>query len=277
MWIRYWGLARDPFAKLGSPYVSLPSHDEAVARVEYAVEAGQSHVVIRAAAGLGKTTVLRRAIGLIRDARRRIIVLSGPVDAANLVHRIAEGLGGQAGQQLDLAHGWRSVERAIRVLFLEGCHVVLAIDDCLGHDGPTGDIVPALLGLGRLCPRDNRGIAVVETRGCDRDQSPIADDRWVLHAGLKPLTRSESEDYLHQKLAAAGCREPVFAPRAITRLQSLCVGIPRGLERLAALSLAAGATRGLKVISPDIVDGVASDWLSGRGSISSLEQTARSC
>ncbi len=82
----------------------------------------------------------------------------------------------------------------------------------------------------------------------------------MLRAGLKPLTRSEAEHYLHQKLAAAGCKERMFTSRAITRLQSLCAGVPRSLERLATLSLTAGAVRGIEVVSPEIVDGVARDW-----------------
>ena len=31
VWMPHWGLSRDPFAETDSPYVSLPSHDEAVA------------------------------------------------------------------------------------------------------------------------------------------------------------------------------------------------------------------------------------------------------
>ena len=32
-WMSYWGFERNPFGEHDSPYVSLPSHDEAVARV----------------------------------------------------------------------------------------------------------------------------------------------------------------------------------------------------------------------------------------------------
>ena len=67
MWMRHWGLERDPFAEPGSPYVSLPSHDEAVARLVHAIETSQRRAVLTAPAGLGKTAVLRR-----RLPRRRV-------------------------------------------------------------------------------------------------------------------------------------------------------------------------------------------------------------
>jgi len=263
MWIRHWGLARDPFAEPGSPYVSLPSHDEAIARLAHAVETGQPHVVVRAARGLGKTTVLHQAISQIRSPRCRMVVVSEPLDGAILLGRLAEGLGAQPSRERSVGQAWRSLERAVRVLCLEGFQVVLAIDDCRGPGGSAGSLAPGLVGLGRLAPRDGRGVTVVEVHRDDPVQSAMDDDRWALRAGLKPLTRSEAEDYLHQKLAGAGCRKRIFTSQAITRLQSLCAGVPRGLERLATLSLTAGAIRGIEVISPEIVDGVAREWLSG--------------
>ncbi len=263
MWMRHWGLARDPFAEPGSPYVSLPSHDEAVARLAYAVQTGQSRVLVRAATGLGKTAVLRQAISQIRGPRCRIVVVSEPLDGATLLGQLGEGLGAQLGCEPSLGQAWRSLERAVRVLCLEGFQVVLAIDDCRGPGGSAGNLVRGLVGLGRLAPRDRRGVTVVELHRADPDQSAMDDERWALRAGLKPLTRSEAEGYLHQKLAAAGCSERIFTSRAVTRLQSLCAGVPRGLERLAALSLTAGAICGIEVVSPDVVDRVARDWSFG--------------
>jgi type II secretory pathway predicted ATPase ExeA len=72
-----------------------------------------------------------------------------------------------------------------------------------------------------------------------------------------PLTRSEAECYLQAKLSGAGCSERIFTPRAITRLHGLSAGVPRGLERLAALSLMAGSLRGLEVVPAEVVDAIA--------------------
>jgi len=153
------------------------------------------------------------------------------------------------------------LERAVRVCGLEGFQVVLAIDDCQAAGGSGGDLAPDLARLSQLGSRVGRGLTLVEVRQDDPDQPAIEDEGWVLSARLRTLTQSEVEDYLLRKLAAAGCQKRVFTSRAITRLQSLAAGVPRNLERLATLSLSAAAVRGLEVVSPDLVDGVARQWL----------------
>ena len=82
---------------------------------------------------------------------------------------------------------------------------------------------------------------------------------WNLAIGLSELTRSQAETYLTTKLRAAGCTEPIFTPRAVTRLHGLSAGNPRGLQQLASLSLMAGFVRGLEVIPPDLIDGIAGE------------------
>jgi hypothetical protein len=71
-----------------------------------------------------------------------------------------------------------------------------------------------------------------------------------------PLTRGAAGRYLADKLASAGRDGLTFTPGAITRLHALSGGVPRGLDRLASLSLMAGAMKRLEVIPPEVVEGV---------------------
>ena len=71
------------------------------------------------------------------------------------------------------------------------------------------------------------------------------------------MTRSETAHYVSTKLAAAGREREAFLPPAVGRLHALSGGNPRGVDRLATLALMAGAVRGLEVVTPDVVDGVA--------------------
>ena len=45
-WIEHWGLSGDPFVECGGPYVPLPGHEEAVARLVDAIEAGHRLAVL---------------------------------------------------------------------------------------------------------------------------------------------------------------------------------------------------------------------------------------
>jgi len=255
MWKRHWGLSRDPFLDGRSSYVALPTHVEAASRLVYTIESGQRLAVLRADAGLGKSTVLRQALAEARQAGRRIALASDPIDAVGLWNELADRLGTPAAPPSgDRATSWRRLERTARVSSLEGRRVVLAVDGAEAlWDEP---LRPDLLRLAQL---DGGSVTVILAVRDGDGHEPEAESTppWTLSIGLARLTRSEVERYLSVKLAAAGCGEALFTPRAIIRLHAVCSGVPRGLDRLASLALMAAATRGLEAVSSEVVDDAA--------------------
>jgi hypothetical protein len=253
--MRHWGIGRDPFSELDSPYVSLPSHDEAVARLVHVIERSQRRAVLTAAAGMGKSTVLRKALVETQSTRRRFARVPCPWQGGHLFTLLAERLGERVGREPGGTGSWRALERVIRISALEGVHVVIAVDDC--DDAGSKELRRELDSLVRFGSTSGTKPTIIEVGGTDQHCQIDPGIAWGLVVGLEPLTRSEAERYLRTKLVAAGCIGPVFTPRAITRLHCLSRGVPRGLEQLASLSLSAGAVRGLEMILPDLVDGVA--------------------
>jgi type II secretory pathway predicted ATPase ExeA len=255
MWMSHWGLVRDPFAECGSLYVPLPSHDEAVARLVFAVETSQRRVAFAGAPGLGKTTVLRKALSEAASPRRRFALVSYPPDVTLLFTLLAERLGQRVSRAPSRLEAWRALERAVRLASLQGFQVVMAIDDCGERSSEsTRDDVDLLVSLGSTADTD---LTVLEVKQTEPTARSITAGSWDLAIGLQPLTRSQSDSYLSAKLKRAGSVERIFTPRAITRLHVLSLGVPRRLEQLALLCLMAGSVRGLEVIHPDLVDGVA--------------------
>jgi general secretion pathway protein A len=255
VWINHWGFARDPFADPERPYVSLPSHDEAVARLIHTIETSRRLVVFNASAGLGKTTVLRKVLAETRNPRRVFASIACPSDGTVLFTRLAEQLGNRLGRESDRLKSWMALDRSIRAASLQGIHVVLVIDNC--HDVTTGAARRDLDLLAHLGTQSSADLTIVRVARSDPDPPSDAMNSWLLAIGLEPLTRSQVECYLATKMKAVGCAEPIFTPRAITRLQALSGGVPRGVEEIASLSLMAGALRGLEVVPPEVVDGVA--------------------
>jgi len=253
--MRHWGLGRDPFADLDSPYVPLPSHDEALARLVHAIETAQRRAIFTAAAGLGKTTVLRKAFAETQSPRRRFAAVGCPPDGSLLFTLLAERLGERVGREPGRLGSWRGLERAIRIWSLQEFQVVLAVDDC--DERGARAIRRELESLVQLGSKFDTELTIIQLERADRPYRSDSSGSWALAISLRPLTRSEVERYLTTKLAAAGCGQPIFTPRAITRLHCLSAGVPRGFQQLASLSLTAGAARGLEVIPPDLVDGVA--------------------
>jgi type II secretory pathway predicted ATPase ExeA len=255
VWLRYWGLSSDPFPERDSIYVPLPGHEEAVARLVHAVEAGHRLAVLAGPSGVGKTRVLRQALAQSRSPWRRMAMVSGPVDATSLFGDLADGL------RLRPAHGgsdpwacWRALERAIQMCSVQGTQVVLAVDD--GHTLVAAHGADALQRLGNLGGLTRGNVTVLLVDGSGDRQESLIDADWTLAVRLNPLTRTEAEAYLAARLAAAGGGDSPFTARAIARLHLLSGGIPRGLDWLASLCLMAGASRGLEAVSSELVDAV---------------------
>lgn len=247
--MRHWDLRRDPFLD-GEAYVPLPGHEEAVARLIHAIETPQGPTLLTAGAGLGKTNALRRAIAESRSARRRVALASHPLDGLALWNDLAERLGAPPEPGRDRAAAWRALERAARVRALQGQRVVFAID---GAENLLDESAwPDVERLALIDGGDNAPPALLLTaRGDAAFGSTVP---WSLSISLSPLTRSETALYLAAKLKDAGGSEHLFTPRAIVRLHAAARGVPRGLDRLASLSLTAAASRGLEVVSSEVVD-----------------------
>jgi type II secretory pathway predicted ATPase ExeA len=255
VWIEHWKLLRDPFAAVGAAYVAVTAHDEAVARLLATIETGQRRVVLRAGAGLGKSTVLARALAEARHPARRVVLRAAPADGPSLLAELAEGLGQRVPDGPSRAAAWRALEQAVRLCRWQRLGVILAIDDCQFLGDPADQL--DLERLVHLDPHPESRLTVLQTYQTDDEGFEAPSRRWELVVRLPPLTRTESEHYLSAKLAAAGRNEPIFTTKALHRLHAVSGGTPRGLDRLAALSLMAGALRGVDRIALEVVDAAA--------------------
>ncbi len=181
--IGYWGLKKNPFTGLDSPYVSLPSHDEAVARLVSVIESSQPGAIVVAPAGLGKSAVLRQAFRQVRSPRRRLVSVNCPNHGALLLAVLAERLGKRLGSVPSRLTAWRALDRALRVSSLEGLQVVLAIEDWAGTTAAADEFgLDSLEHLGTtLQPRPT---LIQLARSLDKHQSE-AGDRWSVAIGLR--------------------------------------------------------------------------------------------
>jgi MSHA biogenesis protein MshM len=260
MWQRHWSLARDPFDDRRPSFVATPTHKEAVARLVHTIESGGRSARLVAGPGLGKSTVLSRAIEATRNPGRRFARAGGLADGPCLWSTLAAGLGGRVARDASRAEAWRVLVESARLCRWQGVHIVIAVDDSQAL-GSTADRLD-LERLDHLDPDPAARLSVLRVgRPAALNESGPALIDWGLSIRLMPLTRGEAASYLAVKLEAAGRPEPTFTPRALTRLHSLSGGVPRGLDRLAGLAMIAGAVRGLEVIPPEVVDAAAGECL----------------
>ncbi|MFO0951391.1 MAG: ATP-binding protein [Isosphaeraceae bacterium] len=244
MWHRHWNLSRDPFLASGPAFVSTATHEEAVARVVATFQDGRSTAVLRGPRGCGKTSVLNEAIRRVRGPGRRLALVRSPVDGASVLAGLGRGLGRRVLPGLSLADAWSSLRDALRICHWQKTQAILVVD---GAENLDAEAVERLASLST-----GRAALVVGVR----TEGPLG-LAWPLAVRLRPLLASETRRYVSEKLRHAGRNDPAFTPRALDRLHDLTQGVPAGIDRLGSLALMAGAFRGLELVPPDVVDGVA--------------------
>ncbi len=131
-----------------------------------------------------------------------------------------------------------AISRACRLAGLQRFHVVLAIDDC--HEDTPANTRQDVAALVRMRESATAALTVIHVdRAAPLDSAdPIGWNAVVI--GLEPLTRSQTELFVTEKLERAGSAGRIFTPRALTRLHGWSSGVPREVERLANFALWVG-------------------------------------
>ncbi len=249
---KFWGLTTEPFTPRNPPFVATAVHTEAVARVLHTIDSGDSRLSLRGAEGLGKTVVLKRLAENLQSQGNRVVRVAGGDDLPAAI--LDELLAGRS--KVSQAGGaWNALIAAARVLRFQKKTLIILIDD---SDHLAIEQRPMLSRLTHLDSHPDSNICVLDAAP---DEPRFLGEPWSLSIRLRPLTRSETARYLADKIAIAGRSQPVFTDRAITRLHALSSGVPRGLDRLAALALLVGAARGLEILPPEVIDGVAGECI----------------
>jgi MSHA biogenesis protein MshM len=249
LWLGHWNLVRDPFAPGGSPYVSTPGHDEAIALLVRAIAVGERRASLVAGAGMGKTRVLTRALAMAKAPGLRVASAVAPVDGPSLMASLARSLRLRLEPESNPARSWRALADAVRLIRAQRGRLVLAVDSAEGLDAPESR--RDLDRLVHLDPGPDPVVTLIDVSRPVDDAAQIADD--ALAVPLGPMTRGEASTYLDAKLRHAGRDAPTFTPRGLTCLHSLAEGVPGRLDRLARLALHAGGLEGADRVDEEII------------------------
>ncbi len=201
----------------------------------------------------------------MRNPHRRFVRVLASSHEQGFLGLVADDLGRHFGNKGRGRSVWSDISRAVTTAGLEGYQVVLVFDRCDDALNPT--VVRDLTSLlDCKSPGIPQGSLMIVGRHPSGSLSDIFDS-WTPAIGLERLTRTQAATYLDTKLGAAGCRETIFTPRALTRLHAYSQGVPRGIEQIATLVLMAGALQKFEVVTPDLVDRVALQRLDARNAL----------
>ena len=186
-----------------------------------------------------------------------VAMIQATSDTGQMLGMLVERLGQPVGRAAGLPPKWQALACAFRVAALQRLQIVLALDDWTV--GCEARVLRDLQALAQNGSGQGPGLTVIRV-GC-----PPMDGRPQVRGYLEARDRPDAANPFsgrrlsHRQARGRRVLRADLYPARSTRLHGLSTGVPRGVEQLAALSLMAGAVRGLEVITPDVVDGVAQE------------------
>jgi general secretion pathway protein A len=261
MYEDYWGLTSAPFANRlrVKPFYASPIHEEALARLLYAVEQGKSLAVLHGPAGCGKSQVLHVLAAEIRRTQRYL----GALSVANLgeceflIQLEKElRLGGTEGESSIVR--WRRIHDFFQATWDAGLQTVLLVDGLEHAEDATVACIGRLVRLGQ---QSLAHLTVIAAFNRTKPTRPMKEFFELADMGVevKPFERVETESYIHNRLESFGGPRSVFQADAIDQVQKATGGVPRDINRLCELALLAGMSESRKAIDRNLIASLAGE------------------
>ncbi|MFO7907042.1 MAG: ExeA family protein [Planctomycetota bacterium] len=265
MYETHWGLQESPFRGQTDArhFYCSPSHEEALARLEFLIENRRRLGLVVGLPGSGKTM-------LLKVLARRLSTHGGPVamvnllslDAYTMLWELATQLGCHPPRRQASFQLWQSITDCMTANRYQRLSTVILLDDV---DEATPEVLTHLVRLVRHEPSAESSLTIV--LAADSRAETCLGRRILelveLRSELECWAPDDTISYLRGSLQRAGTTRPVFAEDAASRLHELTRGVPRQVSNLAEMALVAGAGRHLEQIDADTVESAYNELVLG--------------
>lgn len=258
MYATHWGLRESPFRGPANPryFYNSPTHDEALARLQFLVENHYRLGLLLGMPGNGKTLLLEVFAGQLRRAGSQVAIVNLlSLGTREFLWELATQLHRNPRREDTPFDLWRAVVDRLVENRYQQIPTVLLLDDA---DEMSPEVAAQVIRLLRHDPASRSYLTVVlaaDPRRMKRLGRRIL-ECCELRIELESWEADDTCQYLHQCLAAAGTERAVFNNAAALRLHELAQGVPRHINYLAELALVAGAGQQLSQIDKSTVDAV---------------------
>jgi len=262
----FYNLRLNPFEITPDPFFlfSTPRHNEALASLYYGVRARKGFVVLTGEVGTGKTLLVRCVLELLRRTGVAFAYVFNPsLSALEFIRYIAGDFGlpvaGKAKDEIILSLSAFLVDRHQRKLA-----TLLVVDEA--HH-LSAELLEEVRLLTNLETTQQKLLQIVLAGQPELDEMLDSyalrqiKQRVALRCQLEPLNLEETRGYIQRRLQIAGVGTDIaiFSEAATSAIFRHSKGFPRTINTICENALLSGYGRRAAVISPEIVDEVASD------------------
>jgi type II secretory pathway predicted ATPase ExeA len=258
MFLDFYGLREQPFGMTPDPAYLYASrtHGDALAALSQGIAENRGFFALIAQPGMGKTTLLYQLLEDLRESSRTVIVSQTECTSREFIEYILQELGvDRTGMGFVAMHG-----KLNEILFgelLAGKRFVLVVDEAQNLDDTVLETVRMLSNF----ETHNAKLLQIVLAGQPRLAAKLAQPRLsqlrqrvAVLSHLEPFSAEETRLYIEHRLKVAGyCGEPIFDAAAIGAIARQSGGIPRNINNLCYNSMQMASTRGLRVVTAEIV------------------------
>lgn len=249
MYNEFYGFREAPFNLTPDPrfLYSSARHREALEHLRYGILERKGFIQLTGEVGAGKTTLCRALLAELGPRFRTALILNPTLTATQLLRSILD--------ELEVP-----VRRGDRVSYLQALNGYLLEQAAAGHDvvllvdeaqDLSGDLLEQIRLLSNL-ETDERKLLQIALIGQPELREKLDDpglrqlrQRITVRYHLAPLSRDETEAYIHWRLqVAGGGPRPSFDRWAVRRIFRYSGGVPRLINAVCDKTLLCGYVEG---------------------------------
>jgi len=262
MYTQYWGLQRKPFDNTPDPdfLYRCSQHEEALARMLYAVKERKGLAVLTGVFGCGKTLLGQELLKELSEDRYRIVFINYPLlSQVEFLLTIVKSLGGSElptkKSEVLVNFVLDDLNNVLLNNARDGKDSVIVIDEA--HAIEDNQIFECLRLLLNFQLPDRFLLTLIlsgqpELKGKLETNKQLS-QRIAIKCHLANLDLNDTVGYISHRLKIAGREEPIFTKEAVEAIYEHASGIPRRINRLCDVSLLSGFAKNLKQIDESIV------------------------
>ncbi len=269
MYKDFYHLAREPFEITPDPYFFFPTqpHNEALAILYHGIRSQKGFVLVTGEVGTGKTLLLRCLLDVLNRDQVAFSYIFNPLLSPLEFLQYVMGDFGLSNQGKSKGEMLLELNKFLVNRHAQGLSTALIVDE---GQLLSLDLLEEIRLLTNLETAKKKLLQIVLAGQTELDRKINFPEmrqlrqRIALRCRLRPFTESETQAYVQLRLELAGANSKsstIFSQAAMRTLFRYSRGIPRLINTLCENALVTAYARQADTVTPEIVAGVADDFL----------------
>lgn len=251
--LEFFNLNEDPFRLTPDPFYYYPSesHNELLSSLNYVIEQKEGFFLAIGQPGTGKTTILKVFINTWKDKALIALVMTPRLSPEEFLATVLEDLkvNIESSNKNDIIKTFRDflIESA-----LKGTRVIIIVDEAQNMPFETLEELRLLSNL----ETDKEKLLQIVLMGQPQLKKILSSEdlkqlnqRVTVRCTLKPLSMTETSDYINYRLIKGGKGSASFAEEASNAVYAYSSGIPRLINLISSRSMMSAYLDSSNIIS----------------------------